>query len=186
VTLAELLEEIGRRLAQAGIPYMVTGSLASSFHGEPRATRDIDVVVDPSARALEGFIADLPNDAFYVDLDAARGAFAERTQFNVIETASGWKVDLIIRKNRPFSVEEFARRQPAEVLGFPTFVASAEDMVIAKLEWAMAGESDRQLRDIAAILAVRGDGLDYPYVERWVKALGLEDFWSKVNLRPNA
>jgi hypothetical protein len=180
VTLAELLTEIGRRLAQAGIPYMVTGSIASSFHGEPRATRDIDVVVDPTSEALDGFVEDLPSDAFYVDLDAARGALGERSQFNVIETGSGWKVDLIIRKDRPFSVEEFARRQPVELLGIPTFVASAEDVIIAKLEWAQTGESERQLRDVAAILAVSGEGLDYPYIERWVHALALGDVWSRV------
>jgi hypothetical protein len=180
VTLAELLAEMGGRLAQAGILYMVTGSIASSFHGEPRATRDIDIVADPTPEALDKFVFALPSDAFYVDLDAARAALGERSQFNVIETGSGWKVDLIIRKDRPFSVEEFARRQPAELLGLSTFVASAEDVIIAKLEWAQAGESERQLRDVAAILAVSGAGLDYPYIERWVDALKLGDMWSQV------
>jgi hypothetical protein len=180
MTLGELLAGIGARLEAAGIPYMVTGSVASSFHGEPRATRDIDIVVDPMPTALDAFVASLTPDQFYVDPEAARAALAERSQFNVIELASGWKVDLLIRKHRPFSVEELARRQPADVLGSPTFVASAEDVVIAKLEWAKAGESERQLRDVAAILAVSGDRLDHPYIERWVSALGLQKAWSEV------
>ena len=180
MTLGELLAGIGQRLEAAGIPYMVTGSVASSFHGEPRATRNIDIVVDPTASSLDAFIGSLTPDQFSVDSEAARTALVERSQFNVIEMPSGWKVDLLIRKNRPFSVEELARRQPAEVLGSPTFVASAEDVVIAKLEWAKAGESERQLRDVAAILAVSGDGLDYPYIERWVSALGLQEPWSEV------
>jgi hypothetical protein len=184
MTLGELLAAIGQRLAGASIPYMVTGSVASSFHGEPRTTRDIDIVIEPTPEALDAFVRSLPADAFYVDLETARAALAERGQFNVIETASGWKADLMIRKDRPFSIEEFARRQPADLLGTPTFVASAEDLVIAKLEWAGAGQSDRQLRDVAAILAISGDGLDYPYIERWVSALGLDEAWSQ--LHPNA
>ena len=180
MTLSELLAAIGERLAAAGIPYMVTGSVASSFHGEPRATRDIDIVIESTPEALDTFVRALAPDQFYVDLDAARSALAARSQFNVIETASGWKVDLVIRKDRPFSIEEFARRRPAELLGTATYVASAEDLVIAKLEWAKAAESERQLRDVAAILAVSGDGMDYPYVERWVAALELEEEWSQV------
>ncbi len=86
----------------------------------------------------------------------------------------------MIRKDRPFSAEEFARRQPAELRGTPTFVASAEDLVIANLEWAKAAEPERQLRDVSAILAVSGDGLEYPYVERWVSALGLQEQWAQV------
>ena len=183
MTLGELLTGIGEQLEAAGIPYMVTGSVASSFHGEPRATRDIDIVIDPTPEALDAFIRSLPPGRFYVDLEAARAALADRSQFNVVESASGWKVDLMIRKNRPFSVEELARRQPAQLLGNPTFVASAEDLVIAKLEWAKAGESERQLRDVAAILAVSGEGLDYTYVERWVSALGLGEAWSRVRSR---
>ena len=180
MTLSDLLAAIGDRLREAGIPYMVTGSVASSFHGQPRATRDIDIVIDPTPAALDAFARALPTEQFYVDLDAARSALAERRQFNVIETASGWKVDLVIRKDRPFSIEEFARRLPAELLGTPTFVATAEDLVIAKLEWAKAAESERQLRDVAAILAVSAEGLDYPYIERWVSALGLREVWSQV------
>lgn len=180
MTLGELLAGIGERLTDAGIPYMVTGSVASSFHGTPRATRDIDIVIDPTAEALDAFVQSLPGDQFYVDPEAVRAALAERGQFNVIDTASGWKVDLMVRKDRPFSVEELARRQPAALLGIPTFVASAEDLIIAKLEWAKAAGSERQLRDVAAILSVSGVGLDYPYVERWVAALGLGDVWSQV------
>lgn len=180
MTLAELLADVGRRLTQAKIPYMVTGSIASSFHGEPRATRDIDIVIDPTPDSLQQFIRALPPNRFYVDAEGARTALAERGQFNVIESASGWKVDLVIRKNRPFSVAEFERRQPAELLGLQTFVTSAEDTIIAKLEWAQAGESDRQLRDAAAILEISGEKLDYPYLERWVAALKLENVWSQV------
>ena len=179
MTLGELLASIGQRLVEAGIPYMVTGSVASSFHGEPRATRDLDLVIDPSPEALERFVGDLPAEKFYVDREAAMAALAERSQFNVVDQASGWKVDLMIRKDRPYSVQAFKRRLPAELLGTSTFLATAEDMVIAKLEWSKAGGSERQLRDVVGILAVTHT-LDDRYVEQWVARLELGDVWATV------
>jgi hypothetical protein len=93
---------------------------------------------------------------------------------------TGWKADLIIRKARPFSIEELARRQPAELMGTRTYVATAEDSIIAKLEWAKQSDSTRQLRDVAGIVAMRGNTLDLEYVERWVSELGLEVEWARV------
>ncbi len=75
---------------------------------------------------------------------------------NVIDFESGWKVDFIIRKDREFSVTEFGRRRMGELLGFQLFVASAEDVILAKLEWARMSDSERQIRDVAGILRTRG------------------------------
>ena len=100
---------------------------------------------------------------------------------NVIDLATGWKADFIIRKDRPFSREEFGRRQKVEMFGTAVFVATAEDTVVAKLEWARLGQSERQLRDVAAVVEVSGDGLDFEYVEKWVVELGLEDEWGRVS-----
>lgn len=174
----ELLAHITGRLDLAGIPHMVVGSLAGSFHGVPRTTRDIDIVIDPSAEALRQFVDDLPRSAFYVDENAAIEAFRRRTSFNVIEMDTGWKVDLLMRKEREFSRTEFDRRIPVRLLGTDTRIATAEDTILAKLEWARAGESERQLRDVAGILGASGDVLDRDYVERWIAELGLADVWS--------
>ena len=121
MTLGDLLGSIGQQLTEAGIPYMVTGSVASSFHGEPRATRDLDIVIDPSPAALQLFLA-----------------------------------------------------------GAQTFFATAEDTIIAKLEWAQASGSERQLRDVEAMLTAAGDQLDGAYLDRWISQLGLEEIWSTV------
>ena len=92
--------------------------------------------------------------------------------------ASGWKVDIIIRKNRTFSREEFARRVKVTLLDVPVHVASAEDTIVAKLEWSKrSGGSERQRRDIAGIIATIGQELDRTYVERWVHELELGDEW---------
>jgi hypothetical protein len=180
MTLGDLVARMVDRLERAGIPYMLTGSLASSFHGEPRTTRDVDLVIDPTPRALTAFVGRLPAGEFSVDADAARVALQERSQFNIVEVETGWKVDFVVRKDRPFSVEEFERRMPAELVGHRAFIATAEDTIIAKLEWAMAGESERQMRDVASILAASGESLDFSYLERWTRQLGLTTAWEQV------
>ncbi len=177
---SELLARIAEGLARAEIPYMVVGSLASSFHAEPRTTRDIDIVIDPSPDRLRRFVSELPTDDFYADAGAALEALERRTGFNVIEVESGWKVDLMIRKDRPFSREEFGRRLAVELLGTETHVATAEDTIIAKLEWAQAGASDQQLRDVASIIVTDESKLDLDYLQRWIEALELRDSWERA------
>jgi hypothetical protein len=159
---------------------MVAGSLASTYHGEPRATHDIDLVIDPSREALLRFARELDPADFYVSREAAAEAWARRGLFNVVDLGSGWKVDLILRKERPFSLAEFSRRIPATILGTSVFVASAEDTILSKLEWARAGASERQLRDVLGVIEVSGGSLDRSYVERWADALGVRELWERA------
>lgn len=185
MTLAELLADAVHRLERAGIPYMVTGSVASTYYGEPRATLDLDLVIDPVPEALDALIAGFASDGtYYVDHDAAFIALRERSQFNVVGPHAS-KIDLIFRKDRPFSRQEFERRRQADLLGTPAFIASVEDMIIAKLEWSRSSGSERQLRDVAAMLDVTGDTIDRPYIHRWVRALELDASWRRVETDRN-
>jgi hypothetical protein len=159
---------------------MLTGSFASSLHGAPRTTQDIDVVIDPTPRSLLALVQQFPVEDYYVSEEAAREALAIEGMFNVIDLTSGWKIDFILRKSRPFSREEFGRRRTAELLGMPISVASPEDVVVAKLEWAKLGESERQIDDAAAIVRTQGAALDLEYVARWVAALGLTEPWARA------
>lgn len=177
---SDFLARLVALLGGAEIPHMVAGSFASTFHGVSRATQDIDLVIDPAGAALETFLASLDPDGYYVDADTARDALRRRSQFNVIDMATAWKADLIIRKARPFSIEEFARRQPAELMGVRTYVATAEDSIISKLEWAKQSDSTRQLRDVAGIVATRANALDFDYLEHWVRNLALEAEWTRA------
>jgi hypothetical protein len=174
--LAAIVSELDR----FGIPHMLAGSFASTYHGDPRSTNDIDLVIDPTRAALDAFVRGLDPERYYVGAEAARAAFERRGLFNVVLLDSGWKVDLILRKERPFSRSEFERRAPAVIAGVSVFVATAEDTIVAKLEWARAGESERQLRDVVGILAVSGGHLDRDYIARWVADLGLSGLWSRA------
>jgi hypothetical protein len=180
MSVGDLLIRIVAKLDAAGIPHMVAGSFASTYYGVPRATHDVDIVIDPTRASLERFIHDLPPADYSADMDAALDALRRRSQFNVLDMETGWKVDFIVRKQRPFSLEEFSRRQPAELSGARVQVASAEDSIVAKLEWAKLGDSERQLRDVAGMLETRGAAIDLAYVERWVGQLGLQSQWQRA------
>jgi hypothetical protein len=178
MTAADLFGRMVARLEEGGIPYMLTGSFASAYHGRPRATQDIDFVIAPSADQLRALIHTLPPTEYYVDEAAALEAHRQETQFNVIDLATGWKIDFICRKSRPFSRTEFDRRVRADLEGLTMYVATAEDVLLAKLEWAKLGGSQRQIDDVAGLLEVRGSELDLAYIQRWVATLGLTAEWT--------
>ncbi len=100
--------------------------------------------------------------------------------FNVIDMASGWKIDIVMRKNRAFSREELARRTLATIAAVEVPVATAEDTILSKLEWAKASGSERQIADVRGILDSQGDRLDVDYIERWAVELGIDALWRQV------
>jgi hypothetical protein len=177
VTDREILQRVTGALERAGIAYMITGSFASSFHGTPRSSQDIDIVIAPTPDQVQSLVNLLPATEYYVDLNAALNALRREGLFNIVDLESGWKIDFIIRKSRPFSHEEFERRFVADHLGMPLSFATAEDVLISKLEWAKRSESNRQLEDAAGILRIRSTELDRAYIERWVRELGLQAQW---------
>lgn len=121
------LVSVVRHLENLGILYMVVGSVASSHHGRPRMTHDADIVIDPTSGSLDAIVQHLIESGFYVDRHRAQEAID-------IESAS--KVDLIIRKDRTFSREEFHRRYQTEISeGVRLDLATAEDTILSKLEW---------------------------------------------------
>lgn len=175
MTSASTLKAVVDSLDAAAIPHMVAGSFASSLHGLARSTADIDIVLDPTNDALDDFVEGLDPVRFYVDRASARRALIQRDQFNVVDLQTGWKVDPIVRKDRPFSASEFRRRTSTEIFGVTTFVATAEDTIIAKLEWTSIGGSDRQGRDVVEILRIQRGDLDDGYLDHWAVELGLSD-----------
>jgi hypothetical protein len=177
--ISDTLREIVARLEAQGIAYMLVGSVAAFVHGRERSTQDFDVVVEAAAPALRALVRSLPEERFYVSEEAAMEALRYETQFNVLDMDTGWKIDLIPRKQRAFSETEFARRSRLEVLGVSMFVASIEDIIVAKLEWAKAGGgSQRQLEDVRELARLGGARLDRTYVDLWVQRLGLGEMWA--------
>ena len=161
-------------LNRAEIPYMVSGSVSSSFHGQPRQTNDTDIVIDPTRDQLLSFI-DLLGSGYYVSKDAALQALADNSMFNVIDIKFGWKADFIVRKKRSFSEMEFSRRRRAKVMGVDVNVVSPEDSILSKLEWSKDSQSQTQYDDVIKVLQVQWGNLDFEYLRKWAKELKVDD-----------
>src|SRR5438046_8136723 len=117
MSATDILYRISAALNRAGIAYMLSGSFASAYHGTPRATQDVDIVIAATIDQLRTFVHLLPADEYYVDLNTALDAHKRQSLFNVIDMVTGWKIDFIIRKSRAFSEEEFRRSTPVTLHG---------------------------------------------------------------------
>ncbi len=142
----------------ADVPYMLTGSLAGSYHGAPRSTQVIDLVVEASVAALLEVATKLRTHGLNVSDDAIHEAHAARGMFNAIDPDSGWKVDFIVCKDRPFSRAEFESSREIEFLGLELSIASAEDdrVLLAISRRISAASSSRTLLPLNFGCAARG------------------------------
>jgi len=171
-------------LDSLGVAYFVGGSVASSAHGVPRASIDVDVVADLEPQHVVPFVARLV-ETYYVDEGRVRAAVEARRSFNLIHLSTMFKVDVFVSKGRPFDREALHRAQLAPLDDGPEArhfrVASAEDAILAKLEWFRAGGevSERQWSDVVGVLRM-GAKIDREYLERWATALGLGDLMARA------
>jgi hypothetical protein len=167
-------------LNQLRISYAVGGSLASSLHGVPRATNDVDVVADLREVHVARFVAAI-EDTFYVDAEMVRSALADHSSFNVFDKETMMKVDVFVPKMSAWIVEELvrARDESFDLSGGPVLVrfASAEDTLLYKLVWYRLGgeQSERQWNDVLGVIRVQAERLDRAYVRLWAKQLGVTD-----------
>jgi len=179
--LGEILARFITVLNEAGVEYMLVGSVASSVHGEPRSTQDFDIVIERSIAALERLLGALDPEVYYFDPTTARQAYRRSSQFNVLDVEQVWKFDVIFQGSDAWSREAFLRRSEGEYSGVTMAVLSPEDAIVSKLRWAeRMGGSERQLRDVAGIVRMRSEGLDYSYLEDWLSRLGLKEMWAQV------
>lgn len=158
--------------------YQVGGSFASSVHGVPRQTRDIDLVVELPESAAETLEADFSRD-FYVDASQVRRAVRERRSFNLVHLESGLKVDVFVLGDSDFDAIELERSvelelEPGSGRRFP--VKSPEDTVLRKLLWydKGGGVSDQQWTDVLGVLKLQRASLDRAYLRTWASRLGIE------------
>lgn len=180
----ELLRRLVVALEQVGVRYLITGSTATIFYGEPRFTNDIDVVVQLDERDLGRFVAAFPGDEFYLSEEAAQRALATGGQFNVIHPRSGLKVDVIVATMTPFDRSRFERgRRLNPAPDYEAVFAAPEDVILKKLLFYREGGSDKHLRDIAGVLKISGELIDFEYIETWTERLGIADAWRQARER---
>ena len=168
------------------VPYAVGGSVASSAHGIPRTTLDVDLVVDLKAGQIDDFVR-LLGSQFYADADQIRQAFSHGRAANLIHIGSAWKFDLFPLQADEYSRTGFDRRTFREISpdGAETIecaVTSAEDILLRKLERYRAGNevSERQWNDLRGICKAAGRHLDISYIRKWARSLKVEDLLERL------
>ena len=181
---AEITLRVVSVLEELAIDYAIGGSLASSLYGSYRATQDSDLVADIQVSDIASLVERLKSE-FYVSAVAALEAVTRRSSFNLIHLETSYKIDIFVPKQRDFDRLQLRRATPSALgLASPreALFCSAEDTILAKLEWyRLGGEvSDRQWSDVRNMLRVQGDGLDRAYMREMAVQLGVLDLLDRA------
>jgi hypothetical protein len=166
-------------LENLGIPYMVVGGFAAIFYGEPRLTIDVDIVVDMEPEHIKPLVAAFPVPDYYVSEEGIRDSLQRGYPFNVIQPATGAKVDLVPLPRDPFTRSAFQRRQRLEFdeAGRSATFITPEDIIVAKLIAHRETGSDKHLRDARGVLVMQWGELDLEVIRRGARTNGvLEQF----------
>jgi hypothetical protein len=156
-------------LDRAAIPFMIVGSLASNFHGIPRATRDANFVIQAGSARISSLAAALP-DGLRLEPQAAFETVTGTTRYLVSLQQSPFVCELFLQSDDPHDAARFERRERVRVLNRDVCMATADDMIITKLRWATEAHRTKDRDDVRNIIAVRGAELDWRYIERWCAA----------------
>jgi len=167
----EFVRLIADRLTSIGVPYMLTGAMAMVAYGNPRMTRDVDLVTACTERDVDAIVRRFEEDC-YIDRDTVRHAVRHRSMFNIIHHEWVIKADFIVRRDDAYHRTEFERRREMAIDGHPLAIVAPEDLILSKLEWARESGSELQRRDVAELLAA-GVPLDREYLEHWAEVLGV-------------
>jgi hypothetical protein len=177
----DLLRHLVESMEGAGIGYMITGSVASSLQGEPRASHDLDVVVAVREEDVASLLRAFPHPPFYVDEAAIREAIRTGGMFNVIDPTEGDKIDFWMLTDEEFDASRFARRVRQSFLGLELSVSSPEDTILAKLRWSkLAGGARKTFEDALRVYEVQYERLDRSYLAEWAARLGVVDEWQRL------
>lgn len=180
----EIAVQFSRILESVDVRHLIGGSFASSIHGAPRSTNDVDFLADLREEHVAPLLGALRSD-YYVSESAMREAIGTEGSFNAIHMDAAVKVDVFIAGDDPFDRERLDRCEllPLTKDGSVTaYVDTAEHSVLRKLEWYRRGGemSDRQWRDVVSILRIQGGRLDTDRLDEWADRLAVHDLLERA------
>lgn len=178
----DVLSDIADRLDKLGIDYILVGSLASMFYGRPRFTNDIDLVVQIKATQLKKFQTHFQIEDYYCPpIEILSDEVLRHGSFNLIHHESNIKIDINLKKPTDFYESEFLRRQKVKLSEkCEVYMASAEDIILKKLDFFREGGSEKHLNDIKEIMMETE--VDRAYLDSWIEQMGLQKEWKKIDL----
>ncbi len=170
-----------RKIEEAGLDYMVVGSVASMAYGQARLTNDIDIVIEIPVAMARHLPKIFPAPEYYLPPEEILSQeVINRGQFNLLHIPSGLKADFVVRKHSPHGTAEFQRRKRLEFIkDLAIWIAAPEDVILKKLVYFQEGRSPKHVDDIRAILA--GVDVDTSYINHWVHRLDLVATWQQVS-----
>ncbi len=171
-------------LNRAGIPYMITRSVASPVYGEPRLTHDVDLVAELDVSRVDEFAGLFPMDQFYCPPEEVLRTEASREtrgHFNLIHHGTGFKADIYPVGRDPLHQWAMARRRAFEIEHAQVWVAPPEYVILRKLQYYQEGRSPKHLRDIRCILDISGDSIDRAELNARIVAMGLQTVWAELS-----
>jgi hypothetical protein len=178
-----VINKVAQIFQKHGIDYLVGGSLASSLHGIPRATQDVDIVADLGGKDIVK-IAEVLSEDFFVDIEMITKAVSRKSSFNIIEKENIFKVDIFVMGNDEISRREMNRRVPYKINddNESVYVCSAEDIIAHKLYWYNLGEgmSERQWNDALNVLKIQKNKLNLEYLKQVCSARGVTELLEKA------
>lgn len=179
----DILLHVSRILDKHKISYILTGSLAVSYYGYPRATHDIDFVIEipeKSSRKILQAIREL-GKGYVFDKEQIEEGIFQFSQLNVYHVETGIKIDFWIKKEEGFELLKFQRKRQIVIDKQKIYIVSPEDLLLTKLLWCKKVRSERHLEDCLGILRVQGNKLDKKYLNSWAKKLKLESLFEEIS-----
>jgi CheY-like chemotaxis protein len=173
--IARILHSI---LEPAGISYYITGGVAALAYGDPRTTRDLDLVIAIDSANIQTLVTALEAAGFYCPPLAVEAVQAGReTMLSVTHSELLLNADLMMNGTTKFDQTKLSRRQLVSISldeNEMFWLISPEDLILAKLQWGQRSQSEKQWRDVLGVMKVQGENLDRSYLSQWATAIGLE------------
>lgn len=176
---AGILKDITKFLTAHRIPYMITGSWSSIYYGRPRASHDIDFVVElpvENAEKTVQLFRKLP-ETFMIQLETIKEAIENKSQFQALHLPTMLKMDFWVLTDEEFDKNRFLRRRKIKLFNQYMQMATPEDTIIQKLIWYGKGQTEKHLIDAAFVFKIQGKNLDQKYLRNWIKKLKLGRYY---------
>lgn len=179
----ELLKDVVEFLEKRNTPYMLTGSIVSSFQGEPRTTHDIDIMILLKKEDVNSLLSIFSPPTYYIDKDMVLDGIQNKKMFKLLNTVTGDKIDFYPLPETDYEKLRFNRKIKQEINNLTLWITSPEDTILSKLRWCkLSNGSEKQFKDALNVFEVQYGILDIPYIEEWVKKLNLIDLYNRLKV----